>query len=174
MTLIRQGFGEESMSFTRKIRTQETEKKARQVKGKVKSMLIIFFDIKGIVHREFALAGQPVNSAYYCDVLRRPCKNVRKLRPELWRQTNWLLHHNTPFHTSFFTMECFTRNNRTDVSTHLTFLFHRLKIKLKDRHFDTIEVIEVELQAVLNNFTEPDFQEVFKKLQRRGRGLSRR
>jgi hypothetical protein len=41
----------------------QTEK-ARQVKSKVKSMLIIFFDIKGILHKEFFLAGQTVNSAY--------------------------------------------------------------------------------------------------------------
>jgi hypothetical protein len=36
--------------------------KARQKNNKVKSMLIIFFDIKGIVHKEFVLAGQTVNS----------------------------------------------------------------------------------------------------------------
>jgi hypothetical protein len=34
--------------------------KARQVKSKVKSMLITFFVIKGVVHREFVLAGQAV------------------------------------------------------------------------------------------------------------------
>jgi hypothetical protein len=45
-------------------------KKARQVKSKVKSMLIIFFDIKGIVLKEFVLEGQTVNSAHYSDVLR--------------------------------------------------------------------------------------------------------
>jgi histone-lysine N-methyltransferase SETMAR len=44
-------------------------KKARQVKGKVKSMLIIFFDIKRIVHKEFVLAGQTVNFAYYHDIV---------------------------------------------------------------------------------------------------------
>jgi hypothetical protein len=44
-------------------------KKVTWVKSKVKSMLIIFFDIKGIVHKQFILAGQTVNSAYYCDVL---------------------------------------------------------------------------------------------------------
>jgi hypothetical protein len=49
---------------------------ARQVKIKVKSMLIIFFDIKLIVHKEFVLAGQTVNSAYYSDVLRRMRENV--------------------------------------------------------------------------------------------------
>jgi hypothetical protein len=40
----------------------------RQVKSKVKSMLIIFLDIKGIVHKEFVLAGQTVISAHYCGV----------------------------------------------------------------------------------------------------------
>jgi hypothetical protein len=44
-------------------------KKVRQVKNKVKSMLIIFFNIKGIVCKEFVLAGQTVNSLYYCDAL---------------------------------------------------------------------------------------------------------
>jgi hypothetical protein len=41
-------------------------KKVRQVK----SMLIIFFDIKVIVHKEFALAGQTVISAYYFDCMK--------------------------------------------------------------------------------------------------------
>jgi hypothetical protein len=36
-------------------------KKARQVKSKVKSTLIIFNDIKETVHEEFVLAGQAVN-----------------------------------------------------------------------------------------------------------------
>jgi hypothetical protein len=39
------------------------------VKGKVKSMLIIFFDTKEIVHKEFVLASQKVNSAYCCGAL---------------------------------------------------------------------------------------------------------
>jgi hypothetical protein len=47
----------------------ETEE-ARQVKSKDKRMLIIFFDIKEIVHKEFVLTGQTVNYPYYCDVLR--------------------------------------------------------------------------------------------------------
>jgi hypothetical protein len=51
-------------------------KKARQVKSKVKSMIIIFFDIKGIVHKEFVLTGQTVNSAYYCNVLQQLHENV--------------------------------------------------------------------------------------------------
>jgi hypothetical protein len=73
-------------------------KKARQLKSEVKSMIIIFFDIKGIVHKEILLAGQTISAAYYCNILRRLPENVRRLLPELWRQKKWLLHHdNAPF-----------------------------------------------------------------------------
>jgi hypothetical protein len=37
------------------------------VKSKVKNILIILFDIKGIVHKEFILVSQTVNFAYSCD-----------------------------------------------------------------------------------------------------------
>jgi hypothetical protein len=59
-------------------------KKARQVKSNVKSMNITFFDIKGIVHKEFVLVGQTVNSGFYCDVLWRLRENMRRHRPQLW------------------------------------------------------------------------------------------
>jgi hypothetical protein len=45
-------------------------------------------------------------------------------------------------------------------------LFPWLKIKLKGRQFDTIEMIEAELQAVLITLTEYDFQDELKKWQR--------
>jgi hypothetical protein len=38
------------------------QKETRQVKSKAKSMLMIFFDIKGIVFKEFVLEVQIVNS----------------------------------------------------------------------------------------------------------------
>jgi hypothetical protein len=49
-------------------------------------------------------------------------------------------------------------------------LLPRLKIKLKNRHFDTTEVIRAESQAVLNTLTEQDFQNGFKKFRRAGNG----
>jgi hypothetical protein len=36
--------------------------KSKQTNSIVKSMLTIFFDIEGIVYKEFVLAGQKVNS----------------------------------------------------------------------------------------------------------------
>ncbi|PNF20516.1 hypothetical protein B7P43_G06298 [Cryptotermes secundus] len=44
-------------------------KKARQVKSNIKSMLICFFDIDGIVHKEFVPPGQAVNKEVYHNVL---------------------------------------------------------------------------------------------------------
>jgi hypothetical protein len=56
-----------------------TKQQASQwkMKSKVKSMLTSFFDFKWIVHKEFFLAGQTVNSSYCCDVLWRLLENVR-------------------------------------------------------------------------------------------------
>jgi hypothetical protein len=45
-------------------------------------------------------------------------------------------------------------------------LFPQLKIKLKGRQSDRIEMIEAESQAVLNTLAEHDFQDAFKKWQR--------
>jgi hypothetical protein len=41
-----------------------------------------------------------------------------------------------------------------------------LKINLKGHHFDTNEVMEAELEAVLNTLTEHDFQAAFRKWQK--------
>jgi hypothetical protein len=42
-----------------------------------------------------------------------------------------------------------------------------IEAKLKGRRFDTIEVIEAESQALYNTHTEHDFQDAFKKWQKR-------
>jgi hypothetical protein len=85
LAMIKQAFREESMShtwvFEWHVQTHRDRKKVRQAKSEVKCMLIIFFDIKENVHKEFVLAGQTVNSAYDCDVLRRLYENAQRLRP---------------------------------------------------------------------------------------------
>jgi hypothetical protein len=40
-------------------------------------VLIVFFEVKGIVHCEFVPLNTTVSSDFYCDVLRRLRENVR-------------------------------------------------------------------------------------------------
>jgi hypothetical protein len=48
----------------------ETEKREKG-EGQSQEHAVVFFDVKWIVHKEFVLAGQTVNSAYSCDIIRR-------------------------------------------------------------------------------------------------------
>jgi hypothetical protein len=43
-----------------------------------KSMLIVFFDIRGMLHLEFAPEGRTVNAEFYCNVLRRPREDIQR------------------------------------------------------------------------------------------------
>ena len=73
-------------------------KKARMSKSKIKSMLICFFDIQGIVHKEFVPPGQTVNPSFYREVLERLRKRVARMRPGIAR--TWMLHHDNAYHTA--------------------------------------------------------------------------
>ena len=143
----------------------------------LKSMIITFFDIKGIVHKELVPTGQTVNSGLYCEVLRRLLEKVRRHRPQLWREQIWLLQHdNAPSHTSVLTYQ-FLAKNKIAVIPHPSyspdlapcnfFLFPKMKLKLKGRRIDTIEEIQAESQRVLDTLTEKDFQKAFQKWRRR-------
>jgi hypothetical protein len=71
---------------------------------------------------------------------------------------NWLLHHDNTVSQFFLHHGIHHKNNMTVVPHSPYFpLFPRLKIKLKNSHFDTIEVIEAESQAVLNALKEHYF-----------------
>jgi hypothetical protein len=71
----------------------------------MKTMLIIFFDIKGIVHFEFIPLGRTVNQAYYVEISKRLCEAVRRQRLE-FRPNNWILHHNyVPAHKAITEIE---------------------------------------------------------------------
>jgi len=114
---------------------------------------------KGIVQKEFLPPGQTVNAAFNVEVLQRLRDNVRRKRPDQWRNT-WLLHHdNAPAHAALLSRRFLTDNNMTvvphpphslDLALSDFFLFPELEMKLKRRRFQTLEKIQAESQAVLN------------------------
>jgi len=83
----------------------------------MKTLLITFFDIKGIVHFEFMSQGQTVNRAYYVEILKRLREAVRRKRPELW-SNDWILHHdNAPTHNAVSISLC-PKNRPLKWNTH--------------------------------------------------------
>jgi hypothetical protein len=136
-------------------------RKERQAKRKIKSMLIIFFDTKGAVHKEFVRADQTVN----CYVLRRLLENVRRLRPELWRQMNWLLHHdNTPSTLPFSPENFWPKTTWLQSPPTLLFSVSPIEDKTEMPPLWNNWGYPGRMQAVLNTLTEHDFQDAFKKL----------
>jgi hypothetical protein len=74
------------------------------------------------------------------------------------------IHHLRP---PFFTVESSTKDSMAVISYPPRFLlFLQLIIKLKGHHFDTVEVIKVDSEVVLNTLMEQDFQNAFKKWQK--------
>jgi hypothetical protein len=95
-------------------------------------------------------------------------ENVRTLRPKLWEQKYWLLHHdNASSHISFFTREFFFTKSNIIVVLYPSYfsLFPRLKIEQKYRHFETVEVMET-----IASGAEHDFLDAFKNCKSAGKG----
>jgi len=76
-------------------------KKARQMRSKVEVVLIVFFDMEGIVHYEYVPQGQTVNQQFYLQVLKRLRVAVSRKRPQKRAVGAWAPHHdNAPAHTA--------------------------------------------------------------------------
>lgn len=146
-------------------------KKARQSRSKIKVMVTVFFDYRGVVHYEFLPTGQTVNKEYYLSVMRRLREAVRLKRSDLWRDNSWFMHHdNAPAHTALVLRDHFAKN-----STHILpqppyspdlapcdfWLFAKLKIPLRGHRFDRIEEIEAETKKALKAIPKEDFSKCF-------------
>ena len=126
--------------------------KARQVKSHIKTMLIAFFDIDGLIHHEFVPTGQKVNKEFYKTVLQHLRDAVRRHCPEKWRSSNWILHHdNTPAHRAVTTNEFLAKHKipslpqppySLDLAPCDFFLFPQLKKTMKGHRFNYIEDIQ--------------------------------
>lgn len=144
-------------------------KKARMSKSKVKTMLITFFDRRGIVHKEFVPPGQTVNQVFYRQVLDRLRKRVNRVRPDIAK--NWILHHdNAPCHTAFSVTEFLTSKNipvfpqppySPDMSPCDFFLFPKVKQVVKGTHFESIDNIQEAVTRVMSGIPVEDFQKCY-------------
>ena len=154
--------------------------KSRMQKSKVKTMLIAFFDIKGIIHKEFVPMGQTVNAAFYEQVLRRLLQRIRRVRPELHKPGSWmLLHDNAPAHSAILVRQFLAQHGvlvidhppySPDLAPADFFLFPRLKNALKGARFDDVDDIQKTVTTILRTISSKafsgSFQNLFERCQR--------
>lgn len=140
-------------------------KKARMSKSRVKTMLIVFFDKRGLIHKEFVPQGKTVNAEFYKEVLQRLHKAVKRKRQDLAHR--WRLHHdNAPAHTAFLVTSYLTRIGvevlpqppySPDMSPPDFFLFPKVKRCLKGHRFDDIPNIQRAVTKALTGITPTDY-----------------
>ena len=85
---------------------------------RVKIMIIVSFNSRGIVHKEFVPPVQTVSHAFYKDVLERLRKRVQRVRRDI--AEDWVLQHdNAPAHAALSIREFLAKkkNSRTSTSS---------------------------------------------------------
>ena len=125
---------------------------------------------------EFVPRNTTVNSEYYKGLLERLGNDVCRKRPEKCASSFILHHDNTPFHTSLLVRQ-FLSNKNITVCPHPRYslelvpcnfwLFPKVKITMKGKHFESIQDIEATTTAQLKTLTKEDFQNCFRKWQER-------
>ena len=77
--------------------TSSRPRKIHLQNSKFKTLLIAFFDNKGIIHKEFVHAGETINAAFNQAVSNWLLQRIQRVRPELHRTGKcMLLHDNAP------------------------------------------------------------------------------
>jgi len=141
--------------------------KAWTSQSKIKAMLVMFFDWKGIVH------SQMVNKQLCLEVLARLRDSVRRKRPELWENRTWMFHHNNaPGHASLLICSYLAQHQTSivlyspcspDLAPVDIFLFPKLTTTLKECHFKTIQEIQENAVRELCAITESALQKEFQQ-----------
>ena len=149
--------------------------KVRSEKSRIKTMLIVFFDCEGIIHKEFLPEGSTLNAAAYVEVLKRLLQRIRRVRPQYSEpEATWfLLHDNARPHTAAVVQQLLAKRGvaslahppySPDLSPPDYFLIPRLKICLKGKRFSDIDDIQRNVKIELKKIPQEDFARCFNDL----------
>ena len=101
-------------SIEKPVVTSTEEGKASEKQRKVNVDLFLWSE--GNCYKEIVPPGQTVDAAFYVEVLESLRENVRRKRPDQWRNNTRLLEHdNAPAHAALLTRRFLTDNNMTVV-----------------------------------------------------------
>jgi len=132
-------------------------------KSKFKAIMIVFFDIRGVIYIDWVPEGQTVNQVYYKNVLTTLRERVRRRRPDMWKKASWILHHdNAPAHNALSVKRYLTKNNipvmehppySPDLAPCDFFLFPKIKSALKGTRFKSMDAVKAKATQLLNSIT---------------------
>ena len=138
-----------------------------QSKSRIKTILLTFFYIRGIVHYEFVPTGQTVNQVYCLEVLERLGEKVRQEQPELFANKSWILHHDNPSANVALSVRQFLAAKQIhpvyslDLVPSDFYLFLTIKEILKGRHSGDIDDIRSNTTAALKAIPQNQSQNCF-------------
>ena len=155
----------------RSSQTPPRPKKSSLQKSKVKTLLITFFDNKGIIHKKFVPVGQIINAALYQVVLNRLLQRIWWVPPEFQRAGKWmLLHDNSPA----YRVRQFLARKMVAVLNHLPYsviwllrtssCFPAWRRPSKVHVLQTWMLSEIVVTAVLRSIPQKTFADCFRKL----------
>jgi len=94
--------------------TSRQPKKLKLQRSRIKTMLIIFFDSQGVVHKEFVPVEKRINTEFYKGVMDRIPKRIQRVRPAAFCSRDFfLLNDNAPAHKSASVCQLLTPKNVT-------------------------------------------------------------
>jgi [histone H3]-lysine36 N-dimethyltransferase SETMAR len=148
--------------------------KVRIQKSKVKTMLIAFFDAKGLIHHEFVPEGQTITGNFYVKVMARLAGRMRRVRPQCH---DWvLLHDNAPAHSSAVVSQFLAKRGvavlphppySPDLAPADYFLFPKIKAALKGKRFVDVLSIKSDVTGQLKAVPDQAFERSFTSLYER-------
>uniref|UniRef100_A0A034VCE1 Mariner Mos1 transposase n=1 Tax=Bactrocera dorsalis TaxID=27457 RepID=A0A034VCE1_BACDO len=124
-------------------------------KSNVKTMLICFYDSKGIVHKEFVPPGQNVNAVFYLKLLKRLVRRIRRVRPEYSEDESWRLlwSHRSTLVTDYLTKNHILTINHSPYSPDMApcdfFLFGKMHLPMKGKRYADVEAVQKDCTDIL-------------------------
>ena len=80
--------------------------------------MIVFFDIRGIVHVDWMPEGQSVNQVYYEEFSTNLHEWVRRRRPEMGKNSSWVLHQDNMLAHNDLPVKTFLMKHKITVLEH--------------------------------------------------------
>jgi len=139
----------------------------------MKTVVITFFSVKGIVYFKFISQGEIVNWVYYVEILKWLLEAACRKRPKL-RPSDWILCHDIPGHKIFSFKHFLAQKSiiemehppfSPDLALNYFWLFPEIKSTLKGQRFQDIEDIKKKVMMALKVILQQEFQKYFQQWQ---------